>query len=68
MSEITPTASPCIRRCTLDEADICIGCGRSLQDILDWSAMDADARVQVLERAATDVARCRSAGVPSLVP
>ncbi|MFZ1295916.1 MAG: DUF1289 domain-containing protein, partial [Pseudomonadales bacterium] len=36
MSAVTPQASPCIRHCTLDEADICIGCGRSLQDILDW--------------------------------
>lgn len=30
-------ASPCRRQCCLDEQDICLGCGRTLQDILDWS-------------------------------
>ncbi|MBK6289636.1 MAG: DUF1289 domain-containing protein [Gammaproteobacteria bacterium] len=66
MSAVTPQASPCIRHCTLDEADICIGCGRSLQDILDWSAMDADAREQALERAAAwrAQARLRQPGRP----
>lgn len=52
MSAVVAPASPCIRHCTLDEADICVGCGRSLQDILDWSAMDGEARERALERAA----------------
>jgi predicted Fe-S protein YdhL (DUF1289 family) len=50
--ETAPVVSPCIRRCTLDEADVCIGCGRSLQEILDWTAMDATLRQQARERAA----------------
>ena len=33
-------ASPCRRQCCLDEHDICLGCGRTLQDILDWSKAD----------------------------
>ena len=52
MSAVATPASPCIRHCTLDEVDICVGCGRSLQDILGWSAMDAEARERALERAA----------------
>uniref|UniRef100_UPI00403F2127 DUF1289 domain-containing protein n=1 Tax=Pseudomonas sp. TMP9 TaxID=3133144 RepID=UPI00403F2127 len=32
--------SPCRRQCCLDDQDICLGCGRTLQDILDWSKAD----------------------------
>ncbi|WAC45915.1 DUF1289 domain-containing protein [Pseudomonas sp. SL4(2022)] len=33
--------SPCRRQCCLDAQDICLGCGRTLQEILDWSRVDA---------------------------
>ena len=33
MAEIT---SPCIRNCCLDEHDICVGCFRSIDEILHW--------------------------------
>ncbi len=28
--------SPCIKKCGLDSDDICIGCSRSLEDIMLW--------------------------------
>ncbi len=28
--------SPCVRNCCLDEMDICLGCGRSLAQIVRW--------------------------------
>ncbi|WP_081961632.1 DUF1289 domain-containing protein [Aquabacterium sp. NJ1] len=35
--------SPCVRLCTLDEQDVCVGCGRTIADITSWSKMpDAD--------------------------
>lgn len=34
-------ASPCRRQCCLDDQDICLGCGRTLQDILDWGKADS---------------------------
>ncbi|HEY4367010.1 MAG TPA: DUF1289 domain-containing protein [Steroidobacteraceae bacterium] len=37
-------ASPCIKTCTLDERQICVGCGRSLDEIAAWSRMSADER------------------------
>jgi predicted Fe-S protein YdhL (DUF1289 family) len=38
-----PLASPCVRNCCLDEHDVCMGCGRSLQEIVAWgAASDAD--------------------------
>jgi predicted Fe-S protein YdhL (DUF1289 family) len=43
-------ASPCIRQCTLDEHDICLGCFRSLEEILAWQASDAAQRTQILVR------------------
>ncbi|HVA55650.1 MAG TPA: DUF1289 domain-containing protein [Gammaproteobacteria bacterium] len=32
-------ASPCVNICCLDEDDICIGCGRTLDEIRRWSDM-----------------------------
>ncbi|MBU1332690.1 MAG: DUF1289 domain-containing protein [Gammaproteobacteria bacterium] len=29
-------ASPCRRQCCLDAQDVCLGCGRSLAQILEW--------------------------------
>jgi predicted Fe-S protein YdhL (DUF1289 family) len=38
-----PLGSPCVRNCCLDDANICMGCGRSLQEIVAWgTAADAD--------------------------
>lgn len=38
-----PTPSPCVRQCTLNDDDVCMGCGRTLDDITGWWAMnDAD--------------------------
>ncbi|MEH6346020.1 MAG: DUF1289 domain-containing protein [Bermanella sp.] len=33
MAEIT---SPCVRNCCLDDNDICMGCFRSMDEILHW--------------------------------
>jgi len=30
--------SPCVRICTLDDDDICIGCGRTLEEIKRWNS------------------------------
>lgn len=42
--------SPCIRRCTLDERDVCIGCFRSLDEILAWSKAGDAQRREILQR------------------
>jgi predicted Fe-S protein YdhL (DUF1289 family) len=46
-----PDASPCVRRCTLDERDLCIGCGRTLDEILEWSAAPTRRKVQIRSEA-----------------
>lgn len=38
-----PLASPCVRNCCLDERNVCMGCGRSLDEIIAWgTATDAE--------------------------
>ena len=44
--------SPCIRNCCLDEQDVCLGCGRSLDEIRLWSEADDAERLAILGRAA----------------
>lgn len=40
--------SPCVRQCCLDEADVCLGCLRSLAEILAWGEADDDSRREIL--------------------
>jgi predicted Fe-S protein YdhL (DUF1289 family) len=40
--------SPCIDNCCLDENDICLGCGRSMQEIINWSKLTDSERNTVL--------------------
>ncbi|WP_374944316.1 DUF1289 domain-containing protein [Sphingomonas sp.] len=41
--------SPCTGVCTLD-ADRCIGCGRTLDEIAWWTVMSAGERARVMAR------------------
>lgn len=42
--------SPCIDICTLDARNVCVGCKRTLQEIIDWSAMSADEQWHVVRQ------------------
>ncbi|MEO8002745.1 MAG: DUF1289 domain-containing protein [Arenimonas sp.] len=52
--------SPCIRNCCLDENDVCMGCGRHIDEILAWHQAPnlrreeilASAKARLLQRAA----------------
>lgn len=53
-------ASPCIRQCCLDDADECIGCGRTLEEIKAWHGADDGSRAAILQAAeARRAARAR---------
>ncbi|NOS89615.1 MAG: DUF1289 domain-containing protein [Methylococcaceae bacterium] len=43
------TPTPCIRQCTLDSHDVCIGCFRTLQEITCWSSADEQTRQQIVQ-------------------
>lgn len=44
--------SPCVRKCTLDDDDICIGCFRSIDEICTWGAAGNEQRREILQQAA----------------
>ncbi|MGH7124549.1 MAG: DUF1289 domain-containing protein [Stellaceae bacterium] len=57
--------SPCRRACTLDREDICVGCGRTLDEILEWSRAPTERKQAIV--AAADLRRAeRIANYPPL--
>lgn len=44
--------SPCISMCTLDANDTCMGCLRTLQEILAWRDGDEETRRAILSNVA----------------
>ena len=41
--------SPCVKICTLDaRSGICLGCGRTIDEIARWAGMSADEREKVM--------------------
>ncbi|MCK5395901.1 MAG: DUF1289 domain-containing protein [Gammaproteobacteria bacterium] len=44
-------ASPCVRNCCLDKQDVCIGCGRTVEEIIRWGDADGSEKQQILKAA-----------------
>lgn len=44
--------SPCIGVCRVDGADVCIGCGRTIDEICGWIRSDPERRREILRLAA----------------
>ena len=40
--------SPCVRMCCLDEQDICLGCYRTLGEILEWNTYGSQEKLKVI--------------------
>lgn len=40
--------SPCVRNCCLDPSDICLGCGRSIDEITSWTKQTNQQKLQTL--------------------
>ena len=57
MSEVP---SPCTRQCCLDAQDVCLGCGRHLEEIMRWHVAGSAERQAIL--AAAEARRDRQAG------
>jgi uncharacterized protein len=46
--------SPCTAVCTLDEmGHVCLGCGRTLEEIAAWSGASDERRAAIMARLAT---------------
>ncbi len=48
MAEIT---SPCVRNCCLDDNNICMGCFRSMDEILHWRDASEQQQKEILKTA-----------------
>jgi uncharacterized protein len=44
-------ASPCVRVCALDDGQVCVGCGRTLAEIVAWTQLSPVEQRAVCERA-----------------
>jgi uncharacterized protein len=49
--------SPCVRNCCLDQQDCCLGCGRLVQEIIEWHTADILRREQILQLSAQRMAQ-----------
>ena len=50
--------SPCIKVCTLDaRSGLCLGCGRTIDEIARWSRMSEAERARIMEDLAQREAR-----------
>ncbi|MCG9784065.1 DUF1289 domain-containing protein [Vibrio brasiliensis] len=48
-NDTSTVAQPCIRHCCLDENDVCLGCYRTLEEILNWSASSNEEKRAILD-------------------
>jgi len=62
VNEDAPVASPCISVCVVDPrgSGVCVGCGRTLDEIAAWVDLDNDERRAVLARLPQRLARLRA--------
>jgi uncharacterized protein len=49
MTQAGPS-SPCMNVCVLDSERVCVGCGRTLEEIARWGRMSAAEQWVVIER------------------
>ena len=43
--------SPCVSNCCLDDDDVCLGCFRTLDDILRWSKTNDSQKTEIIKSA-----------------
>jgi predicted Fe-S protein YdhL (DUF1289 family) len=54
--------SPCVKTCTLDaRSALCLGCGRTIDEIARWTAMSAAERARVMSELPTRLAAIKPA-------
>ena len=44
----TAIESPCVQICVIDEAGLCVGCARTLDEIANWGSLSAAQRQAVM--------------------
>ncbi|RBP85642.1 DUF1289 domain-containing protein [Marinomonas rhizomae] len=41
-------SSPCIRHCSLDDDDVCVGCYRTINEIMEWQKSTQSKKLDIL--------------------
>jgi len=58
-----PVSTPCIGVCTLDPAGrLCLGCGRTCEEIGSWRVLDETARRAIMARLPARLAEQQAGG------
>ena len=47
--------SPCIDKCKYDENKKCIGCHRSMYEIVNWPDFSDESKIQIIARAENQI-------------
>lgn len=47
-SQADAMASPCVRNCCLDQNDVCMGCFRTLDEIVGWGSKANAQKAEIL--------------------
>ena len=56
MSDTTqPVKSPCIEVCSLNNEDVCIGCYRTANEIIEWFSAPNERKREILQRSISGV-------------
>jgi uncharacterized protein len=54
--------TPCVKVCTLDaRRGLCLGCGRTIDEIARWATMNASERTQVMGELPARLMACNAA-------
>jgi uncharacterized protein len=58
--------TPCTKICVIDSASqLCVGCGRSLDEIAQWASFSPKERARIMMDLAQRLVRLREAGATS---
>ncbi len=49
MSELEYIQTPCVMICQLDDDDVCVGCGRTLDEIGAWTFASREEKLAILD-------------------
>lgn len=55
-----PVQSPCIDICTLDRDEVCIGCGRHIDEVAAWGSAPDEVKRRILEAAERRLAQMQA--------
>ncbi len=50
MTDTNKTKSPCIDKCKYDQDKLCMGCHRSMNEIVNWLDFSDEKKIEIINR------------------